>query len=469
MKILLISPPQFGTLKTSIPNFINQIIGYYPPLGILYIAAYLKARSSHEVLVLDTQVEKMGYPEIKAEIERIKPDLVGIYTLTFALVDALKVAALAKSVSRDILVCSGGPHPTIYPAETAAQKDVDFAVSGEGEEAFLKLLETLTARGDLHLVPGLSFKEAGGVHTTPQAAPIENLDEVPFPARQTLPYRKYTSIIAKTSPITTFISSRGCPFNCSFCATSRRRWRPRSVANIIAEMEECVSLGIREFFFFDDTFAINKQRVLKLCDAIEQRGLKILFDIRTRVDTVDAEMLARLKKAGCERIQYGVEAGTPEVLATLKKGIDLDRVRSVFKTTRGLGITTFADFMIGSPGETREQIEKTINFALELKPDFAQFSITTPFPSTEMYTEALRRGIFKEDAWQRFAAAPDENFVPGLWNEHLTRAELENLAKLAYKRFYLRPSYVLKKAAGIRSFGELARHISAGIHLLKVH
>ncbi|OGR67268.1 MAG: hypothetical protein A2081_01345 [Elusimicrobia bacterium GWC2_61_19] len=468
MKTLLIFPPQQGMIKTSVPNFINQKLGHYPPLGLLYIASYMEKHSSHEVTVLDTQVEEMGYPEIKAAVERIKPDLVGIYTLTFALMDALKVAAVVKSADERILVCSGGPHPTIYPRETVAQKNVDFAVSGEGEAAFLKLADTLAAGGDLRQVPGLTFKEAGAAVTNPKADPIENLDELPFPSRRSLPYGKYTSIIAKTAPVTTFISSRGCPFNCSFCATSRQRWRPRSVENIIAELEECVALGIREFFFFDDTFAISKERVLKLCAAIEARGLKILFDIRTRVDTVDAEMLAALKKAGCERVQYGVEAGTPEILATLKKGIDLDRVRAIFKTTRDLGITTFADFMIGSPGETREHIKKTVDFALELKPDFVQFSITTPFPATELYDESLRLGVFSEDYWQKYAQNPDENFTPSLWNEHLTREELENLTKQAYKRFYLRPSYVLKKAAGIRSFGELARHVVAGLHLLKV-
>ncbi|MBI5744646.1 MAG: cobalamin B12-binding domain-containing protein [Elusimicrobia bacterium] len=467
MKALLIYPPQRDMVKTSIPGFINEKLGYYPPLGVLYVAAYAEKNSSHTVEVLDTQVEELDYEAIKAEVARRKPDVVGLYTVSFALVDALRVAKAVKEAAPGVPVVAGGPHPTIYPDETLAQPNIDFVISGEGEVPFLKLLEALSGKGPLKDVPNLTYRDNGAVVRTPQQLPIQDLNAIPYPDRKKIPHSKYYSVIAKTAPVTTIVSSRGCPFGCFFCATSGRKWRPRSVENIMGELEECVALGIREFFFFDDTFSIDKKRVHDLCDAILARKLDILFDIRTRVDTVDEAMLAKLRKAGCERVQYGVEAGTAEILKVLKKGIDIDRIKHVFKLTKSLGLTSFADFMIGSPGETREHIRQTVALALELNPDFVQFSITTPFPATEMYQEALNRKIFTADYWKEYALSPKEGFVPQLWNEHLSRTELEELTKAAYKSFYLRPAYVLKKLLRLRSPGELMHHISAGLHLLR--
>jgi len=193
--------------------------------------------------------------------------------------------------------------------------------------------------------------------------------------------------------------------------------------------------------------------------------LDIGWDIRTRVDNVNKELLENLKEAGCERIHYGVEAGTQKILKVLKKGITLKQAESAFKMTKDVGIDTLGYFMIGNPTETREDIVKTINFAKQLKPDYCHFSVTTPFPATPLYELGLERGIFK-DYWKAFAANPTKDFVPELWGENFSRDELNGLLEHAYKCFYRRPSYVFREILKVRSFDEFKRKAKAGLKVV---
>jgi len=470
MKVLLINPPDQNTIVADNPRFLDEERGYNPPLGLLYIAAYLRAHSSHEVEVLDAVAEQIGYDKFASIISQKRPDVVGITAMTFTLIDVLKTIKIVKDVSKDIKVVLGGPHATIYPLETIKLPEVDFVVKQEGEITFSKLLENFSNKENLRKVKGIAFKNNSNeiIDTGPNEF-IEDLDSLPFPARDLVPYKKYTSVLSKHKFITTMFTSRGCPFECSFCDRPHmgKRFRAHSVVNVVDEMEACLGLGIKEILIYDDTFTVDRKRVMDICNEILRRKLKITWDIRARVDTLDEEMLNRLKEAGCERIHYGVEAGTEKILKVLKKGVSLRQVEEVFKLTKKAGIYTLAYFMIGSPTETKEDILKTIDFAKRLNPDYASITITTPFPATELYKWALEQKVITHDYWREFARDPSKGVVSKYWEKELNREELLSLLNFAYKSFFLRPKYIFKKILDVRSYRELTKGISAGLKLAK--
>ena len=465
MKVLLINPPSENELIGNNPSIIEEERGYNPPLGILYIAGYLEKHTNFGVEVVDTQAEEIGYDRLKNVIRAKLPDVVGITAMTFTIIDVIKVINLIKSIRPEIKIVLGGPHVHIYPEETINISGVDFLVLGEGEVPFKELVENIDNPARLRSIPGLVFKENGRVVNTGARPLNENLDSLPFPARHLTPVQKYSSLMARRSPITTMFTSRGCPYRCTFCDRPHlgKNFRARSAMNVVDEMEECVKLGINEFLIYDDTFTIDRQRVIDVCDEIKRRKLNIGWDIRARVNNIDRELLRKLKEANCERIHYGVESGNPEILKILNKGITIERVRTTFKETKDAGISVLAYFMIGCPKETRKEVMETIAFAKELKPDFVHITIFTPFPATEIYKIGLKDGIIKEDFWREFAKNPVPGFQPKCWEENFTREELQELIVYAYKSFYTRPRYILKRLSHIRSIGEFKRMARAGL------
>ena len=468
MKILLVNPPDKNTIVGNNPEIIDSERGFNPPLGLMYIAGYLLKQGKHDVKIVDCQVEEYGFREAESFIRSYKPDVVGLTVMTFTLIDCMRIAKIAKTVNTECIVVFGGPHPHIFPKETINLPNVDFLVMGEGEATFSELLDNLGNAGGLGKIKGLAFKDKGKIVINPLPGLIENLDKLPFPARELTPYKKYSSLLAKRSPITTMITSRGCPYKCIFCDRPHlgKMFRARSAGNVVEEMKECVRLGINEILVYDDTFTIDRKRVLDVCDAIIKEKLDIGWDIRARVNTVDYEMLKKLKKAGCERIHYGVESGNPDVLKVLRKGITLDQVRKAFALTKKVGISTLGYFMIGSPTETRQTIMQTIDFAKSIKCDFAHFTITTPFPATNLYMEALAKGHIKTDYWREYARNPSKGFSPPFLEENLDRDELLELLKHAYKSFYLRPGFILKRLFKVKSFDEFRKNARAGLKVL---
>ncbi|MDB4349598.1 B12-binding domain-containing radical SAM protein [Omnitrophica bacterium] len=465
MKILLVNVPNHNEVTGSHPSFIVQERGVNPPLGLLYLAGYLQRYSAHEVTVIDSQVEELSYPQLRSRISEARPDVVGITAMTFTLVDVVKTIDIVKKIDKDIRVIIGGPHVYLYPEETIGFKNVDCLVLGEGERTFKELLDNIDDKERLKNIPGLVFKDGGNVVNTGYPPLIKDLDEIPFPARQLVPYKKYSSILAKEDAVSTIFTSRGCPFRCSFCARPHlgKLFRYQSARRVADELEECSKMGIRELLFYDDTFSVNKERVIEICSEIIKRRLDLKWDIRARVDTVNEEMLAHLKSAGCQGIHYGVEAGTEKILKILNKGITLDEVKKTFALTRKYKIPMLAYFMIGNPSETKEDILKTFAFARELNPDYVHTTILTPFPGTEIYLDGLKRGVIKKDYWKGFAKDPVPGFIAPHWDEIFTRKELTDLLLKGYKSFYLRPAYILKRVVSLQSFGEFKKKFTAGL------
>ena len=470
MKVLLINPPRENELVGNNPPIIDEERGSNPPLGLLYLGGCLKARSRHEVEVIDAQVEELSYPALKERIAAARPDLVGVTAMTFTLLDALETVRLVKEISPEIATVIGGVHAFLFPIETAKLPGVDFVLAGEAEETFLKLIDQISSGRKFETVPGLTYRERGTVRRNPPPDLIADLDALPFPDRALTPYGKYSSVVAKRLPITTMFTSRGCPFRCSFCARPHlgKNFRARSAANVADEMEECAEMGIREFLIYDDTFTVSKERVLSIADEIVRRRLDVGWDIRARVDCVDEEMLERIKAARCERIHYGIESGTEKILKVLNKGITLEKAKKAVALTKRAGIQTLAYFMIGAPTETRDDILTTIDFALELDPDFVHITILSPFPATEIYARGRREGVFTTDVWKEFAENPRRGFHPPYWNAILSDEELQELLKLAYRKFYTRPSYILRRIAQVSSFREFATKAKAGLKMLRM-
>ena len=469
MKIILINPPNENTITTNVPKVIEEGVGFIPPLGLMYVAAYLEKHTNHDIKIIDTQVEQMDYGELKKEIEKRKPDIVGITAMTFTLLDVIDAIKVIKKAHPKTKIVLGGPHIHIYPKETMKIKEVDYLVLGEGEKPFKDLLDNFNNIKRLYEIKGIVFRHGDKIINTGSPPFVQDLDTLPFPARDLVPYKQYTSVLAKRFPVTTMITSRGCPYKCLFCDRPHlgKNFRARSAKSVVDEMEECQKMGIKEIFIYDDTFSVNRQRVLDICSEIIKRKLDITWDIRTRVDTVDEKMLNSMKKAGCQRIHYGVEAGTERILKVLRKGITLEQVKKAFYWTKKAKIQILAYFMIGSPTETRKDILQTIKFMKKINPDYAHIAITTPFPATDLYRMGLEQGVLKYDYWKKFAENPTPDFQPYFWEKELSRQELIKLLKKAYFSFYFGPKIIIKQLTKLGSLTEFKKKFNAGLNLLK--
>lgn len=474
MKILFMNPPRFHELVGKNPSVIEHNRGYNPPLGVLSLATSVKAqgRENHRVSVLDCQPQQLSYEQLESYFSRNTFDLVGITAMTFTLIDVMLTAEVIKRAQPQCKIILGGPHVHIYPEETIKLKNVDFLIQGEGETAVLEFLDALEGRRPFSEVSGLVYRENGEIRNNGIAPKIEDLDQIPFPDRRFLPVEHYGSLLARGNHITTMFTSRGCPYKCTFCdrpmspIISGFRWR--SAKNVVDEIEDCVRLGISEILIYDDTFSVRKDRVYEMCDEILARGLKIIWDVRAHVNTLDEKLLKAMKKAGCDRIHYGVESGNDRMLKLIKKNTTVRRVKETFRQTRQAGIEALAYFIIGQQTETLSDIRDTMELAKELKPDYSHFTIFCPYPATEIYETGLATGVIKQDIWRKFAEGPKPGFELPVWEENFTRQELYELIVKCYKSFYSRPSYVMNRMLRIRSFGEFKRKAKAGLEVLSM-
>ncbi len=483
MKILLINPLTENIIESDMPKELESGMDFLPPLGLMYIASYIKEKTDFEVKILDCEIEKINYlpampskalqagNDLEDKIKNINPDVVGITAMTFTLIDVIKTAKIIKKINNNIKIILGGPHVNIYPEETLNNSEIDFLVLGEGEQPFVDLLKNINNLENLKNIKGLVFRdENNGIINTGKRELVQDLDILPMPARELTNYKKYFSIIAKNNPTTTMFTSRGCPYKCIFCDRPHlgKVFRARSAENVVKEFEEIEKLNIKEVFIYDDTFTIDRQRVVDICNLILEKNIKLNWDIRARVNTIDKELLKLMKKAGCTRIHYGVEAGTEKILKVLRKGINLQQVKNAFKLTKQAGIETAGYFMIGSPTENLDDIKATINLSKELFPDYVHFSVTTPFPATELYFKGLQDNIIKKDYWKEFSRNPQPGFKPPAWEENFTRDELFKILIKAYKSYYFTLKYILRRLKKLRSFNEVKNNFKAGWKLLSL-
>lgn len=468
MNVLLINPPVTSAIHSDVPLFVSQNEGVLPPLGLMYLSSSLKKSLGCKVRILDALNEAMSYKAIAAYLKDFQPHVVGISVLTHNIIDVFNVAEIVKKIDSTIHVCLGGAHAGIFPYETIRVPWVDSVIMGEGEEPFTETIAALGEHKGLDGVKGILFKRDGSYMHTGLREKTVDLDRLPFPDRAQLK-NTFHSIIGTGLPMTTMISSRGCPCHCSFCSTPKEHFRMRSPENVVAEIEECKAMGIEEVHFVDDTFNSDIERVMKICDELKRKKVEIRWSFRGRADRITFELLQNAQAAGCFRIHLGVETSSDEGLRRLKKGITIREVKEAFSLLQRSRIQSVAYFLIGCPHEkNRSDILKTIRFAKEISPDFALFNILTPYPSTALYEEGLQRKILKNDLWKDFALQPDKDFQPQIWEEFLTRKELMALLHRAYRQFYFRPQIVLKNLKYMGGRRILGKKLRAGFGLLRL-
>ena len=361
MRILLVQPGQKLSLQGNNPKIIDKERGRNPPLGLLYVASMIEQTARHEVAVLDLNFADIDLAFFNQYLRDQNFDILGVSITTFTLLDALEVITIFKKYNPNGLVIAGGPHVAIFPIETMKLGVIDVAVKREGEPVINSILDRVGDPAAFADIPGICYRMGEGQF-------INDLDALPLPNRRHLPYKRYFSLLGSDTYSTTMFTSRGCPFHCAFCDRPAlgKKFRYHSSDYVIEEIQHCLELGIREFLFYDDTFTVNRNRVIDICNKIISNGFDIRWDIRARVDTVDEEILRLLKQSGCVGVHYGVESGSERILSRLNKGIEINRIKEIFRLTRKIGLDTLAYFMIGNPGETQLDIDRSLALAAEI-------------------------------------------------------------------------------------------------------
>lgn len=467
MKILLIKPPHFHRTE------IFESEKFCQPLGLAYLAAQLKITNKKlGVQIIDAAALDYSISQILAEVKKMAPEIVGLTSVTPNFSETVKIARQIKGPNNPPLVILGGPHVTAQPT---ALKDscFDFGVLGEGEETLAELILSLEKKeANFGKIKGLAFRQKQKLIINPSRPYLTNLDKLPFPARELLPplsFYKPSPSMYRRLPMATIITSRGCPFRCFFCSRSvfGNFYRTRSPKNVVDEMEILIkNFGAQEIKIQDDTFNVDEERVLEICRLILKRRLKFTWTCLARADLVTYRMLKYLRRAGCWQIAYGIESGNQKVLNTIRKGLSLEKIKRAVKLTHEAGIESRGFFMLGLPGETKETLQQTINLANQLPLDVANFFLTIPFPGTELAQKATKFGRVRKGKHQDYLyqVATIPPFIP----YGLTANQIEKSLHKAYRNFYLRPKFLLRQLAKIRSLSQAIIYLQALFSIIKM-
>lgn len=437
MKVLFVNPPQTASKY----KFMGVIA---PPLGIAYMAGVLQ-ENNIDVEILDASAEDMDFKDVEKELLKRKPDLVALTALTPTIGRALETAQIVKETLPDSIVVMGGYHPTFNFIETLEDENVDIIIRGEGEYIMLNLVQALENQSSLHDVKGIVFEDKNSkeIVVNPEAPLIQDLDELPFPALNLLPMKKYRLLDMDTH-MTTMITTRGCPMQCSFCSSAAmhgKKIRERSVENIVDEIEYLkTNYDIDTIAFMDDTFTLKKRKVMAICDEILKRNIEIMWGCTSRVDTLDEKLLKKMKEAGCITIFIGVESADQQQLDNMCKNTTISKIENAFKIARKLKIRTIASVALGMPGDTKEIMNKTVKFVHKLKPNYAIYSLATPYPGTRFYKEAFEKNLIKIKDWSKYTL-----ITPILETIDCSLNDMRKIQAKAFMKFYLRPHYIIRQ------------------------
>lgn len=437
MKVLFVNPPQTASKY----KFMGVIA---PPLGIAYMAGVLQ-ENHIDVEILDASAEDMDFKDVEKELLKRKPDLVALTALTPTIGRALETAQVVKETLPDSIVVMGGYHPTFNFIETLEDENVDIVIRGEGEYIMLNLVQALENQSSLHDVKGIVFEDKNSkeIVVNPEAPLIQDLDELPFPALNLLPMKKYRLLDMDTH-MTTMITTRGCPMQCSFCSSAAmhgKKIRERSVENIVDEIEYLkTNYDIDTIAFMDDTFTLKKRKVMAICDEILKRNIEIMWGCTSRVDTLDEKLLKKMKEAGCITIFIGVESADQQQLDNMCKNTTIAKIENAFKIAHKLKIRTIASVALGMPGDTKEIMNKTVKFVHKLKPNYAIYSLATPYPGTRFYKEAFEKNLIKIKDWSKYTL-----ITPILETIDCSLNDMRKIQAKAFMKFYLRPHYIIRQ------------------------
>ncbi len=450
--MLLVVPPfDFSVINSATERSSKQAgyYLYYPPAGLCSIAAVLEG-AGFGVEIIDGQVDAGTEGRFIDMIVAARPSIIGIGVTTPALPVVRRVIGAIKS-RLDVPIVAGGPHVSCDP-EIVAPLGADYGVAGDGEYAMRAIAESLL-RG-LPLAAGEPGVVVPGADFTGGPALVD-LHSLPFPARHKLknPDAYFNPFVG--SRTTTLLTARGCPFHCSFCSrnASMGAYRPLEPGRALEEMELVDSEGYGFVSILDETFTFERDRVMELAREMTKRDIKFLWSCQTRADLVDEELMRTLRAAGCINISFGVEAGDPDVRDSLDKRINDDAYDRAFRACRAAGVSINAFVIIGSPDETRAQVERSIERVIELEPDYAVYNVGTLFPGTKEYDARVERGECERGIWNAYMRGGEPLRV---LSRTMGRAELAALLRHGYTRFYMRPAYMLRRLLRIRSLLDIS-------------
>jgi radical SAM superfamily enzyme YgiQ (UPF0313 family) len=454
-------PEEIFSSKTA-----SSQINYWQPVGTLSIAAVLQ-KAGHYVKFFNGAF--LTSEQLLAELEQFQPHFIGIYATTFGWNKAKKTAADLKGIfSGRCFICAGGPYPIAVQERCLdeAGTDIDAVVTGEGEFTVLEIVERLQTGRSLEGVLGAVYREGDRIIVNSPRPLISDLDSLPPPARELLgdanryipppgTYRK--------KPVAVMITSRGCNRHCIYCfqldKSRKSGIRYRSVENVMGEIELCIRQGYKEIKFLDDTFAADYDRAMQIALEIRRRRLSITWFASACVNQVDRPLLQAFKDAGCWAVLFGAESGVQKNLNTIRKGTTLEQIRKAVRTAQDVGLNVSTPFLFGIPGETFEEGLRTIDFAVRLNPDMANFHAITPFPGTYLYDNLERFGAISDDlsdfTYQGAA------FIP----KTMTRDDIHRLRQIAFRAFYLRPSFLARKLLHLRTIHDV-RMVMKGMRSL---
>lgn len=466
MKILLIEPFQspeerWGTFK--------HAKGYFPPLGLISIRNYLVSKN-WDVYFFDTQFGDTSENDLKKFLISERFDVVGISAMTNNVTAAYKTATFCKKILPDIKTVIGGAHASILPDKTLREcPDVDFLVAGEGEITLDELLTALKIKSDqFHKIDGLFWRKNGKPAGNRMRKFITNLDMLPEDFYKNINIKKYIPSPHQYSalPQLSFVTQRGCPFNCSFCQVSSilgRKVRRHSVPRVIREIELMIEHhGIKGLYFQDSTFTNNREYTVTLLSEMLRRNINLKWMTNTRVDCVDEELLKLMRKSGCWQISFGIESANSESLQLLNKGknISLEKTRQIIKTASELGIVTMGTFILGLPGENEQMVRKTIDFAKTLNLHSALFFLPIPYPNSLLWEQCKSAGGLREDAsWNDYFGIDYKN--PIYVNPDIGKKRMLELYNDAFFEFYTSPGVWIRNLKSIRSLNDIRRYAIA--------
>lgn len=456
MKILLVNPPL--SVEEQRNPVVSNLFANAMPLGILYIASYGIERGLN-IQAIDAPAERMTLDDAMAKIKKFAPDVVGITTTTPVFHRAIALARAVKTWGPSVVTVVGGPHINAAPITSMMNKCFDIACLGEGEITFYELVTALARGESPDHIPGLIFRGGSGIirFTAPRQH-LMDLDQLPFPARNLLNPKLYTSLPTdvKYLPKFTVLATRGCPFHCTFCdhAAGGEKYRTPSPKYMVDELEMLEKqYKAREVAFVGSTFTAKAEKAEEMCNLILERGLKLQWTCSTRVDVVSERLLTLMKKAGCWCIRFGVESGSQKILNQIRKGITKEQITKAINLCEKVGICTKAFFIVGHPMETIQTMEETIDFACSLPLTDITVQLNTPLPNTHQYATAHEFGHIPSVDYSKYSF-----FSPVFIPNGLTAEDLAYYHKEFYRRFFWRPETIKRQIKKVAHWATLMNY-----------
>jgi anaerobic magnesium-protoporphyrin IX monomethyl ester cyclase len=410
-----------------------------PGMGVLILAAVARQRG-YRVHLIDAKEQGTPLDEVSRQIAALRPDYLGLSATTISVTNAARIADRVKQLAPGVTTILGGSHVSAIPERTLdAFPSIDFGVVGEGEVSLFELLARLEGGRAIDDVPGLAYRRDGQVHSNLRAPYLDDLDALPMPAWDLLPdfpHRFQPSLFSyPRTPVATLITSRGCPFSCSFCdrSTSGKRGRMHGVEYVVGLCRHLVGLGVRHIIFVDDLFTVRKQRVVELCQALLDHRLDLSWSCNSHPNLLDLDTLKLMRRAGCWQIAYGIESGSQRVLDVVKREVRIPKMRETLRMTQAAGIRSKGYLMIGHPTEGPDSLAEDVAFLKQVELDLCQITKFTPYPGTPAYPTIREHGTFDED-WERMNAM-NFMFIPHGLSEDVLETYFDHL----YRVFYSRP------------------------------